>query len=162
MDESTGIIDLIENRKCGAGESPELQDLAMDLSTASVLSLTAAETGGRAGALLPHPWTGVSTRICYLFARVGRLVRAEVMRIRSRGVSTLLYASRPPTWVGIDEDDRLERKRMLSRASQLESQLLDYAPPRPDRISPTGDANTPVDELLDQAHSHHLCAMLHI
>jgi hypothetical protein len=153
MDESCGIVELIEHRD-SQKKNPGLRELVVDPRGES--SLMAVDSSNM---ILPHPWTGVSTGLFYLFAKVGRLLRTEVKRIRSQGGRTLAYANGE---CGCDQNGSLARRLALSQASDLEIQLLNYELPRADAIHPTGDAYTTVGDLIDLAKSHHLGAMLQL
>ncbi|EXJ79508.1 hypothetical protein A1O1_08772 [Capronia coronata CBS 617.96] len=153
MDESSGIVELIEHPD-SKKKSPGLRELVVDPPGES--SLIAVDASSM---IIPHPWTGVSTGLFYLFAKVGRLLRTEVKRIRSHGWNTLAYANGE---CRCDEDEGLARSHALSQASDLEIQLLNYELPRADAIHPTGDVSTTVGDLIDLAKSHHLAAMLQL
>lgn len=98
--------------------------------------------------LMPHPQTGVGIEIQLLVAKVGRVVRNERKRIRSRQ-----FASR---------NDIDQAHKAIFEAEQLQSLLCAIQLPHKDAIADSGDKLSPPDHLLKIAEAYRCTGLLQL
>ncbi|KAJ5681758.1 Aflatoxin biosynthesis regulatory protein [Penicillium maclennaniae] len=97
---------------------------------------------------VPHPWTGIAKDTQFTVHEVGRLVRRERKRVRSRNFTS-------------QED--INRARMaIEKAQELEKRLLGLAHPSEAEIVSPGDDETPVWHLLTMAEVYRCTGLMQL
>ena len=99
------------------------------------------------GQRLPHPWTGVSTEICFALAEVGRILR------RRQKKSPTMSDSHDPKSLQA-EDERW--------AAELEKFLCSVRLPMSEDILDYGDSDTPKSDLIRAADGHRFVGLLEL
>ncbi|KAE8351896.1 Zn(II)2Cys6 transcription factor [Aspergillus coremiiformis] len=97
---------------------------------------------------IPHPWTGIARDTQFTVQEVGRLVRRERKRIRSR-----FFTSRA---------DIAQAQKAIEKARELEERLLGLAHPAEAEIINPGDDETPVWHLLTMAEVYRCTGLLQL
>ncbi|KAB8239737.1 uncharacterized protein BDW43DRAFT_10848 [Aspergillus alliaceus] len=97
---------------------------------------------------IPHPWTGIACDTQFTVQEVGRLVRRERKRIRSRS-----FTSRA---------DNAQAQKAIEHARELEERLLELAHPAEAEIVSPGDDETPVWHLLTMAEVYRCTGLMQL
>jgi hypothetical protein len=97
---------------------------------------------------VPHPWTGIAKDTQFTVHEVGRLVRRERKRIRSRN-----FTSR---------EDISRAQMAIEKAHELEERLLGLAHPSEAEIVSPGDDETPVWHLLTMAEVYRCTGLMQL
>ncbi|KAI1869828.1 uncharacterized protein JN550_005418 [Neoarthrinium moseri] len=108
----------------------------------------AADHRSATQSILPHPWTGVGSRVQILFAEVARLVRAERT---AAGVDFF--------WLGDDTQNSRRRRRV---AFKLEEELLSLEHPQVTRLIDPGDQKTRKEDFITVAEATRCAALLEL
>ncbi|PYH92361.1 hypothetical protein BO71DRAFT_383798 [Aspergillus ellipticus CBS 707.79] len=116
----------------------------------TVLSGSVAAAPGESLLLqrVPHPWTGIARDTQFTVQEVGRLVRRERGRIRSRTFTS--------------HADNLQAQQSMEKAQDLEEQLLGLAHPAEAEIVSPGDDETPVWHLLTMAEVYRCTGLMQL
>ncbi|PWY86118.1 Zn(II)2Cys6 transcription factor [Aspergillus heteromorphus CBS 117.55] len=116
----------------------------------TVLSGSAAAATGESLVLqrVPHPWTGIARDTQFTVQEVGRLVRRERARIRSRTFTS--------------HADITQAQQAMEKAQVLEEQLLALAHPAEAEIVSPGDDETPVWHLLTMAEVYRCTGLMQL
>lgn len=97
---------------------------------------------------IPHPWTGIARDTQFTVHEVGRLVRRERKRIRTRQFTS---------------QEEIARARMaIKKAQELEERLLGLAHPSEAEIVSPGDEETPVWHLLTMAEVYRCTGLMQL
>lgn len=97
---------------------------------------------------VPHPWTGIARDTQFTVHQVGRLVRRERKRIRSRQFTS--------------QDDIMRAQMAIEKARELEERLLGLAHPTEAEIVSPGDDDTPVWHLLTMAEVYRCTGLMQL
>lgn len=97
---------------------------------------------------VPHPWTGIARDTQFTVHEVGRLVRRERQRVRSRN-----FTSRR---------DIEQAQIAIGKAQELEERLLNLAHPTEAEIVSPGDDETPVWHLLTMAEVYRCTGLMQL
>lgn len=97
---------------------------------------------------VPHPWTGIARDTQFTVHQVGRLVRRERKRIRSRRFTS--------------QDDIMRAQMAIEKARELEERLLGLAHPTEAEIVSPGDDDTPVWHLLTMAEVYRCTGLMQL
>jgi hypothetical protein len=97
---------------------------------------------------VPHPWTGIAKDTQFTVHEVGRLVRHERKRIRSRNFTS--------------QDDIARAQMAIEKARELEERLLGLAHPSEAEIVSPGDDETPVWHLLTMAEVYRCTGLMQL
>lgn len=97
---------------------------------------------------VPHPWTGIARDTQFTVHQVGRLVRRERKRIRSRQFTS--------------QDDIVRAQMAIEKARELEERLLSLAHPTEAEIVSPGDDETPVWHLLTMAEVYRCTGLMQL
>lgn len=97
---------------------------------------------------VPHPWTGIARDTQFTVHQVGRLVRRERKRIRSRQFTS--------------QDDIMRAQAAIEKARELEERLLGLAHPTEAEIVSPGDDDTPVWHLLTMAEVYRCTGLMQL
>ncbi|KAJ5096098.1 Aflatoxin biosynthesis regulatory protein [Penicillium alfredii] len=97
---------------------------------------------------VPHPWTGIARDTQFTVHEVGRLVRRERKRIRSRQFTSQADISRA--------------QMAVEKARELEDRLLGLAHPSEAEIVSPGDDDTPVWHLLTMAEVYRCTGLMQL
>ncbi|KAJ5646272.1 transcriptional regulator family: Fungal Specific TF [Penicillium lividum] len=97
---------------------------------------------------VPHPWTGIARDAQFAVHEVGRLVRRERKRMRSRTFTS--------------HDDIRCAQMAIGKARQLEERLLNLAHLTEAEIVSTGDDETPVWHLLTVAEVYRCTGLIQL
>ncbi|KAF9888721.1 hypothetical protein FE257_008296 [Aspergillus nanangensis] len=97
---------------------------------------------------VPHPWTGIARDTQFTVQEVGRLVRHERKRIRSRHFTS--------------HADIAQAQRAIEKARELEERLLGLAHPAEAEIVSPGDDETPVWHLLTMAEVYRCTGLMQL
>lgn len=97
---------------------------------------------------VPHPWTGIARDTQFTVHQVGRLVRRERKRIRSRQFTS--------------QDDIIRAQMAIEKARELEARLLGLAHPTEAEIVSPGDDETPVWHLLTMAEVYRCTGLMQL
>ncbi|KAJ5175291.1 Aflatoxin biosynthesis regulatory protein [Penicillium canariense] len=97
---------------------------------------------------VPHPWTGIARDTQFTVHEVGRLVRRERKRIRTRQFTS--------------QDDILRAHMAIEKARELEERLLALAHPSEAEIVSPGDDETPVWHLLTMAEVYRCTGLMQL
>lgn len=97
---------------------------------------------------VPHPWTGIAKDTQFTVHEVGRLVRHERKRIRSRNFTS--------------QDDITRAQMAIEKAHELEERLLGLAHPSEAEIISPGDDETPVWHLLTMAEVYRCTGLMQL
>lgn len=97
---------------------------------------------------VPHPWTGIARDTQFTVHQVGRLVRRERKRIRSRQFTS--------------QDDIMRAQVAIEKARELEERLLGLAHPSEAEIVSPGDDDTPVWHLLTMAEVYRCTGLMQL
>ncbi|GES62514.1 Zn(II)2Cys6 transcription factor [Aspergillus terreus] len=97
---------------------------------------------------VPHPWTGIARDTQFTVQEVGRLVRHERKRIRSRYFTS--------------HADIAQAQRAIQKARELEERLLGLAHPAEAEIVSPGDDETPVWHLLTMAEVYRCTGLMQL
>ncbi|KAE8147682.1 fungal-specific transcription factor domain-containing protein [Aspergillus avenaceus] len=97
---------------------------------------------------IPHPWTGIARETQFTVQEVGRLIRRERKRIRTR-----TFTSRT---------DIARAQKSLDKAQDLETRLLSLAHPTEAEIVSPGDNDTPVWHLLTMAEVYRCTGLMQL
>lgn len=97
---------------------------------------------------VPHPWTGIARDTQFTVQEVGRLVRRERKRIRSR-----IFTS---------HSDIAKAQKAIEKARELEERLLGLAHPAETEIVSPGDDETPVWHLLTMAEVYRCTGLMQL
>ena len=104
------------------------------------LTLSGAGSGTDESLVLqrvPHPWTGIARDVQFTVQEVGRLVRRERKRVRTRRFTS--------------QEDIEQAQLAIEKARGLEGRFLNMAHPNEAEIVSPGDDDTPVWHLLTVA-----------
>ncbi|KAJ5579957.1 Aflatoxin biosynthesis regulatory protein [Penicillium hispanicum] len=97
---------------------------------------------------VPHPWTGIARDTQFTVHEVGRLVRRERKRIRTRSFTS---------------QEEIRRAQMaIEKARELEERLLGLAHPTEAEIVSPGDDETPVWHLLTMAEVYRCTGLMQL
>ncbi|KAJ5311460.1 Aflatoxin biosynthesis regulatory protein [Penicillium atrosanguineum] len=97
---------------------------------------------------VPHPWTGIAKDTQFTVHEVGRLVRRERKRIRSRNFTS--------------QEDITRAQMAIEKARELEKRLLGLAHPSEAEIVSPGDDETPVWHLLTMAEVYRCTGLMQL
>lgn len=97
---------------------------------------------------VPHPWTGIAKDTQFTVHEVGRLVRRERKRIRSRNFTS--------------QEDITHAQMAIEKARELEKRLLGLAHPSEAEIVSPGDDETPVWHLLTMAEVYRCTGLMQL
>ncbi|KAL1858450.1 hypothetical protein Plec18167_006971 [Paecilomyces lecythidis] len=97
---------------------------------------------------VPHPWTGIARDTQFTVQEVGRLIRRERNRVRSRRFTS--------------QRDISQAQLAIERARELEEQLLNLAHPGEAEIVSPGDFETPVWHLLTMAEVYRCTGLIQL
>lgn len=97
---------------------------------------------------VPHPWTGIARDAQYTLQEVGRLVRSERKRVRTRN-----FTSR---------EEISKAHIAIEKANELETRLLGLAHPNEAEIVSPGDDDTPVWHLLTIAEVYRCTGLMQL
>ncbi|OOF97882.1 hypothetical protein ASPCADRAFT_128072 [Aspergillus carbonarius ITEM 5010] len=97
---------------------------------------------------VPHPWTGIARDTQYTVQEVGRLIRRERRRIRSRAFTS--------------NADIARAQQAMDKAHELEERLLGLAHPAEAEIISPGDDETPVWHLLTMAEVYRCTGLMQL
>lgn len=97
---------------------------------------------------VPHPWTGIARDTQFTVHEVGRLVRRERKRVRTRN-----FTSR---------EDIMRAQAAIEKARELEERLLSLAHPTEAEIVSPGDDETPVWHLLTMAEVYRCTGLIQL
>ncbi|KAH8693675.1 fungal-specific transcription factor domain-containing protein [Talaromyces proteolyticus] len=97
---------------------------------------------------VPHPWTGIARDTQFAVHEVGRLVRGERNRMRSKR-----FTSR---------SDIAQAQRAIEKAQELEQTLLNLSHPTETEVVNPGDDDTPVWHLLAMAEVYRYTGLLQL
>ncbi|KAJ5247684.1 Aflatoxin biosynthesis regulatory protein [Penicillium chermesinum] len=97
---------------------------------------------------VPHPWTGIARDTQFTVHEVGRLVRRERKRIRSRNFTS--------------QSDLKLAQAAIEKAQELEERLLNLAHPTEAEIVSPGDDETPVWHLLTMAEVYRCTGLMQL
>lgn len=97
---------------------------------------------------VPHPWTGIARDTQFTVHQVGRLIRRERKRIRSRQFTS--------------QGDIMRAQMAIEKARELEGRLLDLAHPTEAEIVSPGDDDTPVWHLLTMAEVYRCTGLMQL
>lgn len=97
---------------------------------------------------VPHPWTGIAKDTQFAVHEVGRLVRRERKRIRSRNFTS--------------QADITRAQMAIEKARELEERLLGLAHPSEAEIVSPGDDETPVWHLLTMAEVYRCTGLMQL
>ena len=97
---------------------------------------------------VPHPWTGIARDAQYTLQEVGRLVRSERKRVRTRNFTS--------------KEDIAKAHVAIERANELEGKLLNLAHPSEAEIVSPGDDDTPVWHLLTIAEVYRCTGLMQL
>ncbi|OJJ41068.1 hypothetical protein ASPWEDRAFT_34544 [Aspergillus wentii DTO 134E9] len=97
---------------------------------------------------VPHPWTGIARDTQFIVKEVGRLVRRERKRVRSRSFTS--------------QADITQAQRAIEQARAFEERLLDLAHPTEAEIVSPGDDDTPVWHLLTMAEVYRCTGLMQL
>ncbi|CRG88011.1 Transcriptional regulatory protein moc3 [Talaromyces islandicus] len=97
---------------------------------------------------VPHPWTGIARDTQFAVHEVGRLVRRERNRMRSKR-----FTSR---------GDIAQAQRAIEEAQELEQRLLSLSHPTELEVLNPGDDDTPVWHLLAMAEVYRYTGLLQL
>ncbi|KAL4890940.1 hypothetical protein BDV59DRAFT_183426 [Aspergillus ambiguus] len=97
---------------------------------------------------VPHPWTGIARDTQFTVQEVGRLVRHERKRVRSRHFTS--------------HADIVQAQRAIEKARELEERLLGLAHPAEAEIVSPGDDETPVWHLLTMAEVYRCTGLMQL
>jgi hypothetical protein len=100
------------------------------------------------GHLPPHPQTGIGIEVQELVAQVGKLVRRERKRIRSRRSSSRI--------------DIEQAKNAIQTAEQLHGELCAVTLPSEASVLNSGDDMTPTSHLIQVAEAYRLAGLLQL
>ncbi|EHA20498.1 hypothetical protein ASPNIDRAFT_44184 [Aspergillus niger ATCC 1015] len=116
----------------------------------AVLPGSAAAATGESLVLqrVPHPWTGIARDTQHTVQEVGRLIRRERKRIRSRCFTS--------------HSDIARAQRAMAKATELEERLLSLAHPAEAEIISPGDDETPVWHLLTMAEVYRCTGLMQL
>ncbi|KAI9646371.1 hypothetical protein NHQ30_004361 [Ciborinia camelliae] len=112
--------------------------------------------------IFPHPWTGVAPKIQVLFAKVGRLIRSY----RKSALNTLPNISLHDPFFDFNslpgQQNVFPSIDWVTKAQNLEEQLLDVNLPSETELVDAGDNNTPVGQYILLAEAYRCAALLEI
>ncbi|KAJ5090733.1 Aflatoxin biosynthesis regulatory protein [Penicillium argentinense] len=97
---------------------------------------------------VPHPWTGIARDTQFTVHEVGRLVRRERKRIRSRRFTS--------------QEEITRAQVAIEKARELEERLLGLAHPTEAEIVSPGDDETPVWHLLTMAEVYRCIGLMQL
>ncbi|KAJ6088617.1 Aflatoxin biosynthesis regulatory protein [Penicillium sp. IBT 16267x] len=97
---------------------------------------------------VPHPWTGIARDAQFTVHEVGRLIRRERIRIRTRTFTS--------------HDDITRAQMAIEKARQLEERLLNLAHLTEAEIVSTGDDETPIWHLLTVAEVYRCTGLIQL
>ncbi|KAJ9270584.1 transcriptional regulator family: Fungal Specific TF [Paecilomyces variotii] len=97
---------------------------------------------------VPHPWTGIARDTQFTVQEVGRLIRRERSRVRSRRFTSHF--------------DITQAQLAIERARELEEKLLNLAHPGEAEIVSPGDFDTPVWHLLTMAEVYRCTGLIQL
>lgn len=97
---------------------------------------------------VPHPWTGIARDTQFTVHEVGRLIRRERNRVRTRRFTS--------------QADILQAQKAIERARELEEKLLSLAHPGEAEVVSPGDYATPVWHLLTIAEVYRCTGLIQL
>ncbi|KAL2007013.1 hypothetical protein VTN00DRAFT_8451 [Thermoascus crustaceus] len=97
---------------------------------------------------VPHPWTGIARDTQFTVHEVGRLIRRERNRVRTRRFTS--------------QGDILQAQKAIERAGELEEKLLSLAHPAEAEVVSPGDYDTPVWHLLTMAEVYRCTGLIQL
>lgn len=97
---------------------------------------------------VPHPWTGIARDTQFTVHEVGRLIRQERQRMRTRRF--------------ISQSDIAQAQRAIKKAEELEERLMNLAHPAETEVVNPGDDVTPVWHLLVIAEVYRFTGLLQL
>jgi Fungal specific transcription factor domain len=97
---------------------------------------------------VPHPWTGIARDTQFIVHKVGRLVRRERKRMRTKRFTS--------------QRDIAQAQEAIQEAQQLEERLLSLAHPEETDVVNPGDDDTPVWHLLAMAEVYRYTGLIQL
>ncbi|OKL64689.1 hypothetical protein UA08_00156 [Talaromyces atroroseus] len=97
---------------------------------------------------VPHPWTGIARDTQFTVHKVGRLVRRERKRMRTKRFTS--------------QRDIAQAQEAIREAQQLEERLLSLAHPEETDVVNPGDNDTPVWHLLAMAEVYRYTGLIQL
>jgi hypothetical protein len=97
---------------------------------------------------VPHPWTGIARDTQFTVHEVGRLIRRERSRVRSRQFTS--------------QGDIIQAQKAIEKSQELEQRLLNLAHPTETEIVNPGDDDTPVWHLLAMAEVYRYTGLIQL
>lgn len=97
---------------------------------------------------VPHPWTGIARDTQFTVHEVGRLIRRERNRVRTRRFTS--------------KGDILQAQKAIESAGELEEKLLSLAHPAEAEVVSPGDYDTPVWHLLTMAEVYRCTGLIQL